>query len=176
MTIAHDKNQNMNPLALQASINATVESMKANFGQYSKNPNDYQFDLKLKSKSPATCQVMFEELFKYAEAYQAQQAQQAQQTSKEQDEYNDRFKHFNDIYINDVRLDMAFFKDPQKYMKGKNFDKDTFAAEVYKYLDDALQAKQTQNAKNGNNSVKLTEQEDILQTILLEHRKAGRQP
>ncbi len=162
INIGHDKGKNVSPLAFQASINATVESMKANFGQYSNDPDNFKFNLKLNSLSPATCQVMFKELFKYAEA---QQAKQAQQTTSEQDEYNDRFKHFKDIYINDIKLNMKIFNDASEYtnQQGK-LDKGMFAAKVYEYLDGALQAKQ-QNS-NGNSPAQLTEKEKIMQTIL----------
>ena len=137
--------------------------MKKNFAPYSNNPNNFQFNLKLKSESPATCQVMFEELFKYAEAYQAQQAQQ---TTTEQDGYNDRFKHFKDIYINDVKLDMNIFSNAQTYTNPKDgkLDKGMFAVQVYDYLEKALQTKQ--QPSNGNSPVQLTEKEQLMQTIL----------
>ena len=167
MTIAHDKDKNMTPLAFQASINATVESMKKNFAPYSNNPNNFQFNLKLKSESPATCQVMFEELFKYAEA------QQAQQATPEQTGYNERFKYFKDIYINDIKLDMNIFNNAQEYTNQQgDLDKSMFAAKVYKYLEDALQTKQ-QNS-NGNTPVQLTEKEQLMQTILQQRNAGGR--
>lgn len=159
MTISHEKDQNMNPLAFQASINATVDSMKANFEKYSNDPDNFQFNLKLNSLSYATCQTMFEELFKYAEA------QQAQQATPEQTEYNERFKHFKGIYINDIKLDMSIFNDASQYTSQGNLDKGMFAATIYNHLEGALQAKQ-QQPSNGNALVQLTDQEQILQDIL----------
>ena len=176
MNITHPKDKVISALSFQASINATVDSMQNKFGD-SNNPNDpVKFALKLNSQSYATCQTMFKELANYARAQHAQQAAtQATpptQLPKEQINYNDRFEHFKDIFINGVKLDRDFFTNSANYTKNNQFDENMFVDAVWTKIESTLQAKQ--QASNANAPVQLTDQEQILQNIVLQKNAVGR--
>ena len=178
MNITHPKDKVISALSFQASINATVESMQNKFGD-SNNPNDpVKFALKLNSQSYATCQTMFKELANYARAQYAQQAAtQVTPLPKEQIDYNKRFEHFNDIFINGVKLDRDFFTNSANYKDPKNnnqFDEGMFVDAVWNKIESTLQAKQQTSNANGNTQVQLTEQEQILQNIVLQKRATVR--